>query len=104
MTEKVAVKTWSDVEGLTSTADIEIPADPLDRVLGQEEAIALAKIAARQRRHLLLVGPPGTGKSMIARAISIQLPKPKTEIRVANNPENPERPFLQVVEEERPRS
>ncbi len=101
MTEKVAVKTWSDVEGLTSTADIEIPADPLDRVLGQEEAIALAKIAARQRRHLLLVGPPGTGKSMIARAISLQLPKPKTEIRVANNPENPERPFLQVIEEER---
>ena len=101
MTEKVAVRTWSDVEGLTSTADIEIPADPLDRVLGQEEAIALAKIAARQRRHLLLVGPPGTGKSMIARAISIQFPKPKTEIRVANNPENPERPFLQIVEEER---
>ncbi len=101
MTEKTAVRTWSDVEGLTSTADIEIPADPLDRVLGQEEAIALAKIAARQRRHLLLVGPPGTGKSMIARAISMQLPKPKTEIRVANNPENPERPFLQVGEEER---
>ena len=101
MTEKVAVKTWSDVENLTSTAEIEIPANPLDRVLGQEEAIELAKIAARQRRHLLLVGPPGTGKSMIARAISMQLPKPKTEIRVANNPENPERPFLQVVEEER---
>ena len=101
MTDKVAVKTWSDVENLTSTADIEIPANPLDRVLGQEEAIALAKIAARQRRHLLLVGPPGTGKSMIARAISMQLPKPKTEIRVANNPENPERPFLQVIEEER---
>ena len=101
MTEKVAVKTWSDVENLTSTAEIEIPANPLDRVLGQEEAIELAKIAARQRRHLLLVGPPGTGKSMIARAISMQLPKPKTEVRVANNPENPERPFLQVVEEER---
>ena len=101
MTEKVAVKTWSDVEVLTSTADIEIPKDPIDRVLGQEEAIALAKIAARQRRHLLLVGPPGTGKSMIARAISLQLPKPKTEVRVANNPENPERPFLHVIEEER---
>ena len=61
MTEKVAVKTWDDVKNLQSTADIEIPADPLDRVLGQEEAIQLAKIAARQRRHLLLVGPPGTG-------------------------------------------
>ena len=39
MTEKTAVKTWSDVENLTSTADIEIPQDPLDRVLGQESAI-----------------------------------------------------------------
>ena len=100
MTEKTAVKTWDDVKGLESTADIEIPADPLDRVLGQEEAIQLAKIAARQRRHLLLVGPPGTGKSMIARAISMQLPAPKSEIRVANNPENPERPFLEVLKED----
>jgi len=100
MTEKVAIKTWDDVKDLQSTADIEIPADPLDRVLGQEEAIQLAKIAARQRRHLLLVGPPGTGKSMIARAISMQLPSPKSEIRVANNPENPERPFLEVLSED----
>jgi ATP-dependent Lon protease len=100
MTDKTAVKTWDDVKGLQSTADIEIPADPLDRVLGQEEAIELAKIAARQRRHLLLVGPPGTGKSMIARAISMQLPAPKSEIRVANNPENPERPFLEVLKED----
>lgn len=103
MTEKRAITTWSDFESMTSTADIEIPKDPLDRVLGQEEAIELAKIAARQRRHLLLVGPPGTGKSMIARAISLQIPKPETEIRVANNPENPERPFLQIVEGERVR-
>ena len=100
MTEKKAVKTWDDVKGLQSTADIEIPADPLDRVLGQEEAIQLAKIAAKQRRHLLLIGPPGTGKSMIARAISMQLPAPKSEIRVANNPENPERPFLEVLTED----
>ena len=100
MTEQREVRTWSDVEGLTSTADIAIPKDPLDRVLGQEEAIELARIAARQRRHLLLVGPPGTGKSMIARAISMQLQPPKTEVRVANNPENPERPFLQIIEEE----
>ena len=100
MTEKIAVRTWDDVKGLKSTADIEIPADPLDRVLGQEEAISLAKIAARQRRHLLLIGPPGTGKSMIARAISMQLPAPKSEIRVANNPENPERPFLEVLTED----
>ncbi|WP_235584796.1 ATP-binding protein [Candidatus Methanomethylophilus sp. 1R26] len=62
--------------------------------MGQEEAISLAKIAAVQRRNLLLVGPPGTGKSMIAHAIALNLPKPTQEIRVAQNPENPERPFL----------
>ncbi len=100
MTEKIQVNTWTDVESLSSTDDILIPQNPLDRVLGQEEAINLAKIAAKQRRHLLLVGPPGTGKSMIARAISMQIPKPSSEIRVAHNPENPERPFLEVLTDE----
>ncbi len=100
MTEKKAIKTWADVKSLETTDEILIPKDPLDRVLGQEEAIELAKIAAKQRRHLLLVGPPGTGKSMIARAISMQIPKPKSEVRVAHNPENPERPFLEVLSED----
>ena len=99
MTKKKTVKEWSDLKGLKSTEEIAIPADPLERVLGQEEAIELAKVAAKQRRHLLLVGPPGTGKSMIAQAISLHLPKPTNEIRVVKNPENPERPILEVVEQ-----
>lgn len=98
MTEKRPVDTWDDVVGMSSTEEILIPSDPLDRVLGQEEAIELAKIAAKQRRHLLLVGPPGTGKSMIARALSMNLPKPTHEVRVVKNPENPERPFLEVLD------
>ena len=100
MTEKRPVETWDDVAAMSSTEEIQIPSDPLDRVLGQEEAIELAKIAAKQRRHLLLVGPPGTGKSMIARALSMNLPQPKQEIRVAKNPENPERPLLEVLDAE----
>ena len=82
MAKKTAATTWEDVAGLKSTAEIQIPSDPLDRVLGQEEAIELAKMAALQRRHLLLVGPPGTGKSMIARALTMNMPKPKQEIWV----------------------
>ena len=35
---------------------------------------------------------------MIARAISMNLPKATQEIRVSHNPENPERPFLNVIE------
>ena len=100
MTEKRPVETWSDLEGMSSTEEILIPSDSLYMVLGQEEAIELATIAAKQRRHLLLVVPPGTGKSMIARALSMNLPQPSQEIRVVKNPENPERPFLEVLDAE----
>src|SRR2546422_5360726 len=81
------------LDDFESTVDIAIPDDPLKRVVGQDEAIALARIAANQRRHFLLVGPPGTGKSMIAQALSLHLPSVTEEIRVVHNPENPERPL-----------
>ena len=70
------------------------------RVIGQEEAVTLARIAAKQRRHLLLVGPPGCGKSMIAQALSLHLSAPKEEIRIVHNPENPERPTVEVKRED----
>ena len=41
-----------------TTKDIKIPKDPLERVIGQDRAVKIAKLAAVQRRHLLLVGPP----------------------------------------------
>ncbi len=81
---------------LETTADILIPDDPMKRVIGQDEAVKLARVAARQRRHLLLVGPPGTGKSMIAQALSLHLPPVTEEIRIVHNPENPERPLVEV--------
>ena len=88
-----------------TTAEIMIPKDPLERVIGQDDAIKMAKMAATQRRNLLLVGPPGTGKSMIAQALALHLPPSTEEIRVVHNPQNPERPFVEVknkreVEEE----
>ncbi len=89
-----------DLRSVATTADILIPKDPLRRVIGQDEAVELARIAARQRRHLLLVGPPGTGKSMIAQALALHLPRPKEEVRVVHNPENPERPLVEVKRED----
>jgi ATP-dependent Lon protease len=88
------------VDTLRTTADIQIPQDPLKRVIGQDEAVKLAYVAAAQRRHFLLVGPPGTGKSMIAQALSLHLSPPKEEVRVVHNPENPERPFVEVKEKD----
>ncbi len=81
---------------METTEDVLIPPDPLNRVVGQDEAVGLARIAAKQRRHLLLVGPPGTGKSMIAQALALHLSPPNEEIRVVHNPENPERPLVEV--------
>ena len=85
------------VDEIESTRDIPIPADPLQRVIGQERAVEIARVAAYQHRHLLLVGPPGIGKSMTAQALALHLDRPTSELRVVHNPENPERPTVEVV-------
>jgi len=82
-----------------TTKDIPIPKDPFERIIGQPEAVDIAKMVPYQRRHLLLVGPPGTGKSMIAQAIASVLPKPKFDISILDNPENPERPIVEIRDE-----
>jgi len=94
--ERIDLRKGGLLKDVRTTADILIPPDPLERVIGQDEAVELARLAARQHRHFLLVGPPGTGKSMIAQAISLHLPRPTEEIQVVHNPEAPERPFVEV--------
>jgi ATP-dependent Lon protease len=81
-----------------STRDVALPKDPLEMIIGQGGAVEAARIASRQRRHLLLVGPPGTGKSMIAQSISHLIPPPKHEVAVLHNFSNPERPTLNITE------
>ena len=79
-----------------STAQISVPLDPFSQIIGQPEAVSIAKIVAKQRRHLLLIGPPGTGKSLLAQAIASYLSPPNEEISVLHNPSKPERPFLEI--------
>ncbi len=84
------------LKDIETTKDILIPKDPLNRVIGHDDIIEFVKIAAKQRRNLLLVGPPGIGKSLLAQAISVHLSNPNEEITVVHNPERPERPFVEI--------
>ena len=66
-----------------TTKEIKVPKLIIDQIIGQEKAIKLLKKIAKQRRHLLLIGAPGTGKSLIAQALSELLPKEKLQDIIA---------------------
>ncbi|VVC02382.1 Archaeal Lon protease [uncultured archaeon] len=86
----------SDIFDFDDTSSVAVPATLIEQVIGQDEAVRLAKLISKQRRHLLLVGPPGTGKSMIAQSIASLLSTPTSEVSVLHNPAKPERPFLET--------
>lgn len=73
-----------------STADVHIPTWLIDQVLGQDQAVRIVRLAAQQKRFLLIVGPPGTGKSLLGQAVAELLATEKLEdILVEHNPDDP---------------
>jgi ATP-dependent Lon protease len=84
------------LDGLETTAQVETPSDPFQRIVGQEHAISIVRSAVKQHRHVLLCGAPGIGKSMLAKAAYTLLEEPKEEIRLRYNPSQPDRPDVVV--------
>ena len=92
------VEEWISGVDITSTADVPIPPKLVDQVIGQEAASIVVRKAAEQRRHVIMVGEPGTGKSMLARSMTEFLPGEQLEdIMVYRNPDDENEPIVRTV-------
>jgi Lon-like ATP-dependent protease len=83
---------------IDSSADIQVPDRLVDQVIGQDHARDIILKAAKQRRHVMMIGSPGTGKSMLAKAMSQLLPKEELQdVLVYHNPDDGNEPKVRTV-------
>lgn len=80
------------------TSEISVPPRLIDQVIGQDNSVEIIKKAALQRRHVLLIGEPGTGKSMLGQAMAELLPKEElVDVLCIPNPKYPNQPRVATL-------
>ena len=89
---------WVKDLDIESTEDIAVPKMLVDQVIGQKQGVEIVRKAAEQKRHVMLIGDPGTGKSMLAKSMSELLPKEELQdVLVYHNQEDNNEPRVRVV-------
>ncbi len=89
---------WIKTQSFKTTKEVEVPDLLLDQVIGQDKAVDIVRKASEQKRHVMLIGDPGTGKSMVARAMTTFLPKEELEDIIAYpNADDSNTPHIRVV-------
>ena len=87
-----------DLLNFDNTSEIKVPDKLIDNIIGQENAVRIVKKVAKQRRHLLLIGQPGVGKSLIGQALAELLPKEKLiDILSYDNPQDENVPIIKTT-------
>jgi len=82
----------------STTDDIKVPDRLIDQVIGQERARDIVSKAAKQHRHVMMIGSPGTGKSMLAKAMTELLPREELQdVLVYHNPDDGNEPKIRTV-------
>jgi Lon-like ATP-dependent protease len=96
--KKYDVEEWAKTQTFVSTAEVKIPKKLANQVIGQDEAVIVIKKASEQKRHVMLIGEPGTGKSMLANSMVEFLPKDELQdIIVFHNPEDSNEPKIRTI-------
>jgi len=81
-----------------ATSDLKVSQNLIDQIIGQDDAVQVIRKAAKQRRHVLLIGDPGTGKSMMGMAMAELLPREKlVDVVSFSNPNDENQPLVRIV-------